>query len=148
MLQPMGSQRVGHDLVAEQACIRLLQGDVSLLSRQTLLNVFSLGHTLFLLLSYPSTNSLPDTAPAQSWFLSKPCPRRPHPQLWTALSRVPGRPYSGQSSSSHLHQASSSSAAKLVRAVVKQGNLPSAEPQRLPGPEDTPPHAASSPSSA
>ena len=53
-------------------------------------------------------------------------------------------PYSGQSSSSHLHQASSSSAAKLVRAVAKQGSLTPAEP--LAG--DTPPHAASSPSSA
>ena len=55
MLQPMGSQRVGHDLVAEQARASLLQGDVSFLSKQTLLNVFSLGHTLFLLPSYPST---------------------------------------------------------------------------------------------
>ena len=24
----------------------------------------------------------------------KPWPRRPHPELWTALSGVPGRPYS------------------------------------------------------
>ena len=55
MLQPMGSQRVGHDLVAEQARASLLQGDVSFLSKQTLLSVFSLGHTLFLLPSYQST---------------------------------------------------------------------------------------------
>ena len=34
MLQPMGSQRVGHDLVAEQARASLLRGDVSFLSKQ------------------------------------------------------------------------------------------------------------------
>ena len=82
-----------------------------------------------------------DAAPAQSWFLSKPCPRRPHPELWTALSGVPGRPYSYPIQARAPHHIY----IRLPPAALPNwwGLSPSKAPSPLqslsclPGPEDT-----------